>query len=283
MTHTFELDPTRVLGVAPGASLEEIRDAYRSQSKKYHPDHGGDEWVFRMVARSYELLSRARVAGRLSGEARAAAPAGRAGACAEGRRRGGLGPCRRPGPGRAPAAAGRGRVAPAAHGAGRPLPGDQCLGVRAEPELQPERLLAGRPRPTLAGPGPEPADVLARVAAGFEAALIATRPYSSAGRGRARLLQRLARLFQCPSLLGGLQHPPPGHARPRPRRPPAHPRDRHPARRGLVIGTRPRLRAATGSSPRSPGAAPVRAVPARSSQGRRPRNGQDTTLPWPVL
>ena len=68
MTYTFEIDPNQVLGVPPGASLEQIRDAYRSRSKKYHPDLGGDEWAFRLVSRSYELLSRARVAGRFAAE-----------------------------------------------------------------------------------------------------------------------------------------------------------------------------------------------------------------------
>jgi curved DNA-binding protein CbpA len=69
MTYTFEIDPNQVLGVPPGASLEQIRDAYRARSKKYHPDLGGDEWAFRLVARSYEILSRARVAGRYAAEA----------------------------------------------------------------------------------------------------------------------------------------------------------------------------------------------------------------------
>ena len=64
MTYTFEIDPSRVLGVAADASLEQIRDAYRALTKKYHPDHGGDEWAFRMVVRSYEVLGRARVAHR---------------------------------------------------------------------------------------------------------------------------------------------------------------------------------------------------------------------------
>ena len=54
--HSFSLDPRTVLGVGPGASLEEIREAYRAKSKKHHPDVGGDEWAFRMVARAYEVL-----------------------------------------------------------------------------------------------------------------------------------------------------------------------------------------------------------------------------------
>jgi curved DNA-binding protein CbpA len=74
MTYTFEIDPAQVLGVRSDASLEQIRDAYRARSKKYHPDLGGDEWAFRLVARSYEVLSRARVSGRLAAEAAAPPP-----------------------------------------------------------------------------------------------------------------------------------------------------------------------------------------------------------------
>lgn len=58
---SFEIDPHAVLGVPQGASLEEIRDAYRSKSKKYHPDVGGEDWTFRVLTQSYELLSTARV------------------------------------------------------------------------------------------------------------------------------------------------------------------------------------------------------------------------------
>jgi hypothetical protein len=54
--HSFSLDPRTVLGVGPGASLDEIRDAYHAKSKKHHPDLGGDEWAFRMVTRAYEVL-----------------------------------------------------------------------------------------------------------------------------------------------------------------------------------------------------------------------------------
>ena len=54
--HAFSLDPRTVLGVSPGASPDEIREAYHAKSKKYHPDAGGDEWAFRMVARAYEVL-----------------------------------------------------------------------------------------------------------------------------------------------------------------------------------------------------------------------------------
>ncbi len=54
--HAFSLDPRTVLGVGPGASPEEIREAYHTKSKKHHPDVGGDDWAFRMVARAYEVL-----------------------------------------------------------------------------------------------------------------------------------------------------------------------------------------------------------------------------------
>jgi len=54
--HAFSLDPRTVLGVRPGASPDEIREAYHAKSKKHHPDVGGDEWAFRMVARAYEVL-----------------------------------------------------------------------------------------------------------------------------------------------------------------------------------------------------------------------------------
>jgi DnaJ domain len=68
MTHSFQFDPNSILGVPDGASLREIRDAYHQKSLKYHPDKGGDEWAFRMVARAYEILSTARVVNRASDE-----------------------------------------------------------------------------------------------------------------------------------------------------------------------------------------------------------------------
>ena len=64
MTISFQFDPYEVLGVGPSASLQEIRDAYRARSKVYHPDVGGNPWAFRVLARSYETLSEARVASR---------------------------------------------------------------------------------------------------------------------------------------------------------------------------------------------------------------------------
>lgn len=56
MNHHFSLDPRTVLGVGPDASADEIHRAFLAKSKTYHPDHGGDEWAFKMVLRAYEIL-----------------------------------------------------------------------------------------------------------------------------------------------------------------------------------------------------------------------------------
>lgn len=74
MLHGFQLDPHTILGVTPGASLPEIREAYRSKTKKYHPDHGGDEWAFRVIVRAYELLNTTPAEVRQSTPPSAASP-----------------------------------------------------------------------------------------------------------------------------------------------------------------------------------------------------------------
>jgi DnaJ domain len=58
---SFEIDPRQVLGVPAEASLQEIQNAYRSKAKRYHPDAGGEDWAFRILVQSYEMLSSARV------------------------------------------------------------------------------------------------------------------------------------------------------------------------------------------------------------------------------
>lgn len=48
-----------VLGLSPGASLDEIRSAYRQRAKEVHPDHaGGDSSAFVEVQEAYSVLSR---------------------------------------------------------------------------------------------------------------------------------------------------------------------------------------------------------------------------------
>lgn len=75
ISYGFEIDPCAILGVSVSASLQEIREAYHAKARKHHPDHGGDDWAFRIVARSYEVLSTARVAGRAREEAGEPMPA----------------------------------------------------------------------------------------------------------------------------------------------------------------------------------------------------------------
>jgi hypothetical protein len=58
---SFEIDPLKVLGVPANATIEQIRDAYRVKAKRYHPDTGGEDWIFRILSQSYELLCSARV------------------------------------------------------------------------------------------------------------------------------------------------------------------------------------------------------------------------------
>src|SRR5262249_51126398 len=58
-------------GVSSGASLHELREAYRRKAKQHHPDVGGEEWAFRILAQSYEVLSTARVVQATQAEYRA--------------------------------------------------------------------------------------------------------------------------------------------------------------------------------------------------------------------
>lgn len=44
------------LGLAPGASLAEIKVAFRERALSTHPDHGGDADEFRALYRAYERL-----------------------------------------------------------------------------------------------------------------------------------------------------------------------------------------------------------------------------------
>lgn len=50
------MTPHAVLGVAPGASPDEVRAAWRRRARATHPDRGGDAAAFRVVAAAYVQL-----------------------------------------------------------------------------------------------------------------------------------------------------------------------------------------------------------------------------------
>ena len=66
----------RVLGLAPAASKEEVRAAYKRQALAAHPDKGGSKEAFHAVTRAFETLyddaARVRYDGRLSRSGRTA-------------------------------------------------------------------------------------------------------------------------------------------------------------------------------------------------------------------
>jgi hypothetical protein len=68
LNFAMQFDPYEVLGIDRSASLAEIRDAYRARTKTHHPDVGGSAWAFRVLTRSYEIVSTARVMGRAGEE-----------------------------------------------------------------------------------------------------------------------------------------------------------------------------------------------------------------------
>jgi DnaJ domain len=53
------VNPHAVLGVAPGASPDEIRAAWRRAARATHPDHGGDATAFTAAAAAYAALGEA--------------------------------------------------------------------------------------------------------------------------------------------------------------------------------------------------------------------------------
>lgn len=56
-------DYYKVLGIAPGASDEQIKRAYRKQALRFHPDKNkspGAEDTFKEIAEAYDVLSDAK-------------------------------------------------------------------------------------------------------------------------------------------------------------------------------------------------------------------------------
>jgi hypothetical protein len=56
---TYSGDPYRILGLGPGASLDDVKRAYRRLAKQYHPDAAGPDAVTRFLAiqGAYEALA----------------------------------------------------------------------------------------------------------------------------------------------------------------------------------------------------------------------------------
>ena len=52
----MQIDPYKILGVPPNASLLDIKYAYRELVKKHHPDHGGDEQKILSINAAWEVL-----------------------------------------------------------------------------------------------------------------------------------------------------------------------------------------------------------------------------------
>ncbi|CAN5231991.1 hypothetical protein BH24ACT1_BH24ACT1_07180 [soil metagenome] len=51
------MNPYEVLQVAPGASRDELRRAWRRRALETHPDHGGDDVSFSLAQQAFARLS----------------------------------------------------------------------------------------------------------------------------------------------------------------------------------------------------------------------------------
>ena len=76
----FAVDPYRVLGLQPGASLDQVKSAYRRLAKQYHPDFAGERALSRFLAiqQAYETLvdGEGQLRNATRGGARSAPPRG---------------------------------------------------------------------------------------------------------------------------------------------------------------------------------------------------------------
>ena len=68
-------DPFAVLGVAPGAPLDEVTASYRELAKRRHPDRGGDAAAMAEINAAYDLLRSDAWQARKRGPARPPKPA----------------------------------------------------------------------------------------------------------------------------------------------------------------------------------------------------------------
>jgi hypothetical protein len=58
------MNPYKILGIKEQATDEEIKRAYRAMAAKYHPDVGGDAWVFEQVRDAYDRIKQSRQAAK---------------------------------------------------------------------------------------------------------------------------------------------------------------------------------------------------------------------------
>ena len=54
------MNPYKILGVTEQATDAEVKRAYFAMAAKYHPDSGGDAWVFAQVREAYDRILRLR-------------------------------------------------------------------------------------------------------------------------------------------------------------------------------------------------------------------------------
>ena len=68
------MSPYKILGVTDQATDEEVKRAYLAMAAKYHPDAGGDAWVFAQVRDAYDRIIRVRQSATFSSNQRAPTP-----------------------------------------------------------------------------------------------------------------------------------------------------------------------------------------------------------------